>query len=70
MSNEIVCRSCGYRGQPAPRAWSDVVIGVASLLTGGGPGIVEHWRDIFSAKTCPRCGNPKTQIIRPNATGS
>lgn len=56
-----MCPSCGYEGAPAPRQLGDIVIGVLSLLTGGGPGIVEHWRDIFAGKTCPRCANPKTQ---------
>jgi rubredoxin len=59
MRPNIVCTSCGYRGPAAPRSWGDVLIGLGSLLTGGGPGIVEHWRDIFAGRTCPQCANPK-----------
>ena len=64
MNREILCRDCGYAGPPKPRSLGDLALGVASLLIGGGPGIVEHWRDIFSGKTCPRCANPKTEVVR------
>jgi len=69
VATDVVCSSCGYQGAPAPRSWIDIAIGVGSLLTGGGPGIVEHWRDIISGKTCPRCGNPKTRYAEDSGQG-
>ena len=61
MPRHIICNSCGYRGEAAPRQLSDILLGVVTLIMPA-PGFVEHWRDIFAGKTCPRCANPKTQI--------
>ena len=67
---EIRCGSCGYTGPSKGRTLGDIALGIGSALLGGGPGFVEHWRDIISGKTCPRCANPKTEVIPPEDVSS